>query len=222
MKNHILPHYEEILSKLHEDVSQLGNKVLKELHELSLVLPDQKMNVVHAVIADEESLVEESDGIRKLSDQILAQFHPLASDLRHVIGLSRCGDKLREVIRELASIARQEKVILEEQAQFRHELDDLFALAFQELEGSLLALWSKETSLARSVRLQDKALDDKHRLLMKEIIADATQKRIPVHQNVHLLFVIRSLERIGDHAKGICESVIFMREAEDIRHKKEG
>ena len=72
---------------------------------------------------------------------------------------------------------------------------------------------------AREIRLRDKKLDNAHRKALALLVSPEREDSPSL--NVNLLFIIRSLERIGDIAKTIAATVVFQKEATDIRHGKE-
>ena len=93
-----------------------------------------------------------------------------------------------------------------------------FTLALAEVRDSITAYVDGNPELAISVKKQDEELDRLHKRLAKslgQLIEERVEGSVPL---VHLMFVARSLERIGDLAKNIGEEVVFIESAEDIRH----
>ena len=91
-------------------------------------------------------------------------------------------------------------------------------MAVSEFRDAVESLKTQDMETAREVRLRDKKLDKAHRKALGGLVtpAEAGQPSL----NVNLLFIIRSIERIGDIAKTIAAAVVFLKEATDIRHRK--
>ena len=74
---------------------------------------------------------------------------------------------------------------------------------------------------ATAARLLDKELDAAEKSLDRQIITVMESHHAELEGYIHLIFVARFLERVGDHAKNICEDTIFIERAEDIRFSKD-
>ena len=222
--DHILPHYDEALFLLKEEVLELGESLLEGLETAQNVyhLADKKK--VNALIAHCENLLLQARDCQMNAAQVLGQFHPMARDLRCVVALSRITDKWEEGVRELEALMRRAKTLMKENYPFYSELVlPLFEMVREELGLSLLALREQDSEVARLVRQKDKVLDARHREAMEWLILakdSSPQGGQKATLNVPLLFMIRSLERLGDIAKSVAAAVIFLTDARDIRHRK--
>ncbi|MDI1315181.1 PhoU domain-containing protein, partial [Prosthecobacter sp.] len=83
------------------------------------------------------------------------------------------------------------------------------------------AFLNADPDAATSARLLDKELDAAEKSLDREIISVMESHHAELEGYIHLIFVARFLERVGDHAKNICEDTIFIERAEDIRFTKD-
>ena len=178
------------------------------------------MNGANGIIADDELLDEETRQILSLCSAVLIQFHPLGSDLRLVLSLSRCTDKLRECAEEVADIARHAKASIKRQESLAPDIVlPLLNMAVSEFRDAVESLKTQDMETAREVRLRDKELDKAHRKALGSLVTPAEAEQ--PFLNVNLLFIIRSIERIGDIAKTIAATVVFLKEATDIRHGRD-
>ena len=92
-------------------------------------------------------------------------------------------------------------------------------MAVSEFRDAARCLETQDVDAAREIRLRDKKLDKAHRKALALLVSPEREDSPSL--NVNLLFIIRSLERIGDIAKTIAATVVFLKEATDIRHGKE-
>ena len=207
--NHILPHYDAALNAIRLRVNAICGSLLKYMDILERVISGPDSDGANSIIADSDPLQEETRQVLSLCSSVLTQFHPLGRDLRLVITFSRCGDKLQECMEEVTGIAKHAK------ASIRHQESLSPDIVLPLLEMAV----SEFRDAAREIRLRDKKLDKAHRKALALLVSPEREDSPSL--NVNLLFIIRSLERIGDIAKTIAATVVFLKEATDIRHGKE-
>jgi phosphate transport system protein len=94
----------------------------------------------------------------------------------------------------------------------------LSALVLALLKGSLDAFVRRDSNAARAVIPRDKEVDSLHKEFQEQIIEYMKQNAENIGRCLHLLVATKSLERIADHAKNIAEEVVYLCEAQDIRH----
>ena len=206
--NHILPHYDAALNAIRTRVNAVCGSLLKHMDVLERVISGPDSDGANGIIADGEPLSEETRQVLSLCAAVLTQFHPLGSDLRLVLTFSRCGDKLQECMEEVTGIARHAKASIRRQEPLCPDIVlPLLGMAVSEFRDA-----------AREIRLRDKKLDKAHRKALSLLVSPDREDHPSL--NVNLLFIIRSLERIGDIAKTIAATVVFLKEATDIRHGK--
>jgi phosphate transport system protein len=77
-----------------------------------------------------------------------------------------------------------------------------------------------DVEAAATARAADKVLDAAEKEFDREMLRVMENHSSPLEGYLHLIFVARFLERVGDHAKNICEDTIFIAEAKDVRFLK--
>lgn len=217
---HILSHFQEALDQVYSRTLQYGMDVLGNLKTARLALFQQSKAEANKVIANEEPLLDEGKMIELLARRILSQFYPLAGDLRRTLALSRCSERLQAAVHEMSTIAHSVKVLLEHQEGGDIEpLALIFDMAERELCDAMDSIKLSSCELASSVRLQDKKLDALHRELLKDLIDRMAKQDRSVATGLELLFIVRAVERIGDHAKAIAAFSVFAQSAQELRHQ---
>ena len=86
------------------------------------------------------------------------------------------------------------------------------------LKDALDAFVTGNTVLARGVIPRDKKVDDLNKLYQEDLIDIMKLSSGNISQCLHLGVIIKSLERIGDHAKNVAEDAVLLHEGKDIRH----
>jgi phosphate transport system protein len=144
---------------------------------------------------------------------------PLASDLRLIAAAMKISQNLERVGDEASKIANRARDLAQEPPlRLTVAIPQLAELALQMLARSLDAFVHQEPAAARALIPQDKKVDalnkDIHRQLADQMIED----RETITRCLNLMVAAKSLERIADHAKNIAEEVVYLCEAQDIRH----
>lgn len=218
--NHILPHYDAALNNIRTRVNDLCGRLLTHMGMLEKAVSGPDEGAANSVIADEEPLDDETRQILSLCAAVLTQFHPLGSDLRLVISFSRCAEKLRECMEETAGSAKWIKASIRHRETLASDIVlPLLDMAVSEFRNAAQCLETQDIEMARNVYLSDKKLDKAHRKALALLVSPEREKTDSL--NVNLLFIIRSIERIGDIAKTIAATVVFLKEATDIRHGRD-
>lgn len=218
--NHILSHYDVALNTITSRINTISNDLLNHMEMLEYVFSQSDNDGVNSIIADHDRIHEETRQVISLCFVVLTQFHPLGNDLRLVLTLSRCGDKLQECTKEITNIAKHSKSSIKNHDSLAPDITlPLLEMAVSEYKAAILSLKTQNADASGQIRLSDKKLDKAHRQALALLVSPKRNKESQ-SLNVHLLFIIRSLERIGDIAKNIAESVVFLKKATDIRHRK--
>jgi phosphate transport system protein len=66
---------------------------------------------------------------------------------------------------------------------------------------------------------EDKQIDLEYKTALRELVTYMMEDPRSISRVINVLWVIRSLERIGDHAKNLCEQIVFVVKGKDIRHQ---
>jgi len=217
---HILVPFEDALQQLTQKSHALAVEISANFARLKAVLDNRHAASCNQVIADEAELLDRGREIEFECAKVLALFHPLASDLRLVVSLQRCVERLGQAASETVSIAKKLRSLLGVESFDPSCLEEIFAMAQDELGKAIEAYHNADSQLALQVKEQDRQLDSRHRELMEQLI-DKIPKAGHLSTSIELLFIIRSVERVGDHAKNIANNVIFLNENRDVRHQRE-
>ncbi|HEV2393420.1 MAG TPA: phosphate signaling complex protein PhoU [Verrucomicrobiae bacterium] len=156
--------------------------------------------------------------VDEMSIRLLAKA-PLASDLRLIAVVMKISQNLERVGDEATKIAKRARDLSQEPPlKLVIPLPQMAQLALQLLQSSLDAFVNQDAPMARALIPRDKEVDamnkDIHRQLADYMITNPDS----VNRCLHWMVAVKSLERIADHAKNVAEEVVYLCEAEDIRH----
>jgi phosphate transport system protein len=220
LSHHIMSRFNADLEGVRSAVLQMGGLVEQQL--LNGVqalctgdgrLGEEVVRLDHRVNAMEVAIDEDCS-------RILATRNPTASDLRLIVAviktitdLERVGDEAEKLGRIAARLAP-----LERPTDRYREIKHIGDLVAEMLHGALDAVARMDTESALAVARRDRTVDEEYEAIQRQCITFMMEDPRSIRRALDVLFVARALERIGDHAKNICEYVIYMVLAKDVRH----
>lgn len=221
MHDHILTSFDHALGNLREQVLTMASIAKKNLASAMRGLTERDTDLCNAAIAADQDVNELEKSIDRLGMQILLKFQPTAHDLRQVMGTIRIANNLERISDQAGSIAKRARQInnLPEIPELKL-IEPVYHLCARNLESSIQAFANADTESAAQARLLDKELDAAEKALDASLLQVMEERQSPLEAYLHLIFVARFLERVGDHAKNICEDTIFIEKAEDVRFDK--
>jgi phosphate transport system protein len=221
MHDHILTSFNQALGNLREQVLTMASIAKKNLASAMRGLTERDTDLCNAAIAADQDVNELEKSIDRLGMQILLKFQPTAHDLRQVMGTIRIANNLERISDQAGSIAKRARQInnLPEIPELKL-IEPVYHLCARNLESSIQAFATSDTEAAAQARLLDKELDAAEKALDSSLLQVMEERQSPLEAYLHLIFVARFLERVGDHAKNICEDTIFIEKAEDVRFDK--
>jgi phosphate transport system protein len=187
------------------------NEALQALHQRDIELAKRVKEKDRAI---DQFEVEIDD----LVIQLLTKA-PLASNLRLVTITMKISQDLERVGDEATKIAKRARDLAQEPPlKIVLDLPRMAALALEMLKDALDAFVNRDSAAARAVIPRDKEVDainkQIHNILAQHMVEDTAT----ISRCLHLMVVSKSLERIADHATNVAEDVVYLCEAQDIRH----
>lgn len=209
---HIVRAFDEDLKYLAGRIAAMGGLAERMVEQSVSALVHHDAAMAQKVIADDDLLDEAQRDIDDKALAVIARRQPLADDLREVIGAIRISADLERVgdlgknnaKRVLAITALQQPVRL-----FRG-LEALADLALTQLKDVLDVYASRAVSTLGSVRDRDDQIDAMYTSLFRELLTYMMEDPRNITPCTHLLFCAKNIERIGDHATNIAETVYYI------------
>ncbi len=220
---HIVKRYDQDLTHLRNLVLEMGGLVEDQVNRAMDALDEEDIAEAREVIARDQLI----NGLEVKADEasisLVALRQPLASDLRLVMSLYKAVTDLERIGDEAERIARMVVHIYDTAVSppsnklFRDVLA-MAELAKAMLHGALDALARVDADKAIAVAQSDHDLDNQFQDGMRRLITYMMEDPRLIGHAIDVIFMLRSLERIGDHAKNIAEYVIYLVKGKDIRH----
>ena len=217
---HISRRFNEDLEGVRNRVLQMGGFVEQQLTQAVTSLIDGDSELGEAVAKGDHKVNEMEVSIDEECSRILATRAPAASDLRLIVAiiktitdLERVGDEAEKIGYIASRLAAMERP-----ADRYREIKHLGRLAQQMLHDSLDAFARLDADAALRICREDRVLDDEFESIQRQCITFMMEDPRTIRRALDVVWVARALERIGDHAKNMCEYVVYMVHGKDIRH----
>ncbi len=216
---HILTSYDEALRVLRRDVQSIISLGMKNFQSAACGILDADATTCRHAVDGDAGVNALEKSIDAQTVGILARFQPVAGDLRVVIASMRLAANVERISDEAKNMGRRAHRLAKSGFVWdKNEVREIIGMAQREVEEAATAFLDGDSSLARGVRGQDKILDTAYKKYSATLTASMTEQAGESEHLLDLLFIVRSLERVGDHAKNIAEEAVFLSEAEDIRY----
>lgn len=214
MQTHFEKELDELKAKLLTMASHAETAVKNAVEALTHRDYDLACRVrTEDAVLDRFEIEIDDDAIQLLSKA------PLASDLRLITVAMKLSQNLERIGDEACKIANRARDLANEPPlNLALEIPKMASLALQMLKGALDAFVNKAPDAARHLIPKDKEVDALNKRVYQELANQMIASPATVTRCLHHMVVAKSLERIADHATNIAEEVVYLCEAEDIRH----
>ena len=217
---HILRDFDQAISALRNEVLTMAAKARHNLERAIRALLERNVELANAVIADDDEVDECERKIDQLGMDILVRFHPVATDLRLVVSSMKISMNLERIADHATNIAkRAKKMNANQELPDVTLIEPLYTLADHLLRDAISSYTDRNATLGASLHLRDKELDRLHDSATVRFGSRIEQSNGRSQDYLHLILVIRSLERVGDLAVNIGEDAVFLEAARDLRHE---
>jgi phosphate transport system protein len=213
--------FEDDLDKLRTRLIRMGSIVEEQVEFAFRALLEGNKQLA-AIVVERDDKVDKLDiKIDKQCQRIFALQQPVASDLRLLLAaikinneLERIGDVALDIAKPVLNIDELERMVRE------LGLDKITKATYKMVKASLDAFVNNDPDLARHVLPTDSTVDSLEIEHLNDVIALMKEDQANIVPGIALVNILRSIERMADHATNIAENVIFMLEARLVRHRQ--
>jgi len=208
---HIRSAYDADLEKIQNLILEMGGLVEAQIQDSAEALQARDVDRAAEIIKKDKRIDELDHEIDLEVVRVLALRQPIAQDLRTVVtvmkissNLERIGDYAKNNAKRTAAVAHSNPVGSSATTIKR------MARAVQDMLRDVLDCYIKrDLQLAMDVRLRDEEVDIIYNGLFRELLTHMMEDPRNISCSMHLLFVAKNIERIGDHITSIAEQVIY-------------
>lgn len=218
--DHISSQFNEDLARLFVRVLEMGRLVQEQTRDASQALGQGDVELAQRVAAGDFRINALEVQTDEECTRIIARRQPTARDLRFIMAMIKTVTDLERMGDEAERIA-QMAVRLGHSAEPQRRFPELRQLSrhVQDMvRDALLAMERMDTEAAALVVREDLSVDQEYEGVLRHLITYMMEDPRSIPRVLNVLWAVRSLERIGDRARNICEYVIYLVKGRDVRH----
>jgi len=216
-------HFSKKLEDLKVKVLRMAALSESAIHKAIRAYLENDADLAEEVIVGDDIINDMEDAIDNFSLELLALDQPMAVDLRTIVGAQRITVNLERLGDEAVNLAHR-AIFLSTRPPLPHnpKMESLATTVKTMLSDALKAYVDDDVSLAgRVCRMDDKA-DDLNIAILRQFVSEMVSESRIVERGVHAIIGARHLERVGDLATNVAESVVFIVEGTSMKHSCKG
>ena len=201
---------------------EMGGKVEQQLQNAIRAVGEADSALAEEVIKEEQLVDNMELDIDEACILIIARRQPAASDLRLVMMVTKAVNDLERIGDEAKKIANHAVILAGESGSSKGytEVRHLGQSVIGMLSNALDAFARFDVDAAMRTIEEDNQVDLEYKTALRELATYMMEDPRSIGRVINILWVVRSLERIGDHAKNLCEQIVFVVKGKDIRHQR--
>ncbi|MCX5678617.1 MAG: phosphate signaling complex protein PhoU [Candidatus Omnitrophica bacterium] len=216
-------HFDQELKELKQELLKMGSFAEGAIYKSVEALKNRDKSLARGVI-DNDRIVDELElAIDEKCIDLIARYQPMAKDLRFITTGMKINSELERIADIAVDIAQRTLEIVDKPLlKPLIDIPKLAAIAQNMVKTAIDSFVKSDIELARQVLLSDPEADRLRNEIQKELVEGYLSKDgSTAPRAVQLLLIARFLERICDHTTNIAEDVIYLVQAEVMRHHPE-
>ena len=218
MDEHIVSSYDQELKYIVRRISEMGGQAERMVEQSIEALMRSDWGLAQSVVADDLLLDAAQRELDERAIMMIAKRQPMAVDLREIVGAIRISNDLERIGDLAKNIAKRVIAVHEhsQPVQLVRGIEHMSELALEQLKEVLDAYGSRDHRRAMAVRENDEAIDSMYTSIFRELLTYMMEDPRNITACTHLLFSAKNIERIGDHATNIAETVFYIQTGQQM------
>ena len=213
--DHISSSFNNELSVLDDSLIEMGSNLEKMFEETLLALNEKDEALAKKVISNDKNIDELEISVISQIQTLIAKRQPVGVDLRILVGCTRIAGYMERIGDLLSSICKRIVILIEHSVEKeKEELIKLSTAVNKLFKLSLNAFAKKDFELAEKVRNEDVDIDKLYKGFFNSLLEKMSKDSKLAIPGTHMLFISKNLERIGDHATNVAETITYMASGE--------
>ena len=214
---HLVKSYDAELKRLRGMMLQMGGIVESQLTNAAAAIIERNNDAATAAVSDDAKVDALEREIEQFVIRMLALRQPMAADLRQIVSSLKITGDIERIGDYAANVAKRSIVLSQYTLPFPLAgLGHMLSLVQAQLTAIMDALDSDDADKAVEVWRADQAIDAIYNALFRELITYMMEDPRSITPCTHLLFIAKNLERVGDHATNIAETVYYAVKGESL------
>ena len=213
--DHISSSFNNELSVLDDSLIEMGSNLEKMFEETLLAINEKDETLAKKVISNDKNIDELEISVISQIQTLIAKRQPVGVDLRILVGCTRIAGYMERIGDLLSSICKRIVILIEHSVEKeKEELIKLSTAVNKLFKLSLNAFAKKDFELAEKVRNEDVDIDKLYKGFFNSLLEKMSKDSKLAIPGTHMLFISKNLERIGDHATNVAETITYMASGE--------
>lgn len=209
---HIVSAFDQELESVQAQVMRMGGMVEKALLDAAEALDLRDEALAEEVRRRDRAVDELEELVQTECARIIAQRAPAAGDLRTILTVMRLATALERAGDYAKNLAKRSLVLMEMPAvgTSTGTIRRMAKLVVTQLSDALDAYIARDALKAREIRQRDEEIDQMYGGLFRQLLTHMLEDPRSITPSMHLHFIAKNIERVGDHATNIAEQVIYL------------
>ncbi|MGK0298216.1 MAG: phosphate transport system protein [Gammaproteobacteria bacterium] len=220
IQQHISKEFDNELETIRSHVLEMGGLVEEQLTGAITALIESDMELAEKIINTEYKVNRHEVSIDEQCIQILAKRQPAAKDLRLIMAVIKAITDLERIGDEAQKIGKMALILSEKQGpkSYYTSIKAMGNHIIHMVHDALDAFARMDSNAALEVASREPESDDQYVAILRQLITYMMEDPRSISSSMDAIWTARAMERIGDHARNICEYVIYFVEGKDVRH----
>ena len=216
-QDHIVKSFDSELKLLTQEIAQMGGLAEAQLAQAIDALARRDSGAAAQVIESDKKIDALEQDVSNLTIRMLALRQPMATDLREVVAAIKISSDIERIGDYAKNIAKR-ALQLNQLQPLRpvSSIPRMGKLAQQIVKDVLDAYVEKDGDRAVAAWRRDEEIDEMYTSLFRELLTYMMEDPRNIGPSTHLLFIAKNIERIGDHATNIAETVYYLAHGRSI------
>ena len=208
---HIVSSYDDELTRLNDTVGRMGGMAEAILSSAVLAVIKRDSELAGRTVESDAQVDELENDVADLCIKLFALRQPMAMDLREIVSALKISSDIERIADYGANIAKR-AIALSQTPPVKpvHAIPRMARLAQAMIKDVLDAYLARDAEKALEVWERDEEVDEMYTSLFRELLTYMMEDPRNITPCTHLLFIAKNIERIGDHATNIAETIYFL------------
>jgi phosphate transport system protein len=214
---HVVKSYDQELKRLRDLMTEMGGIVENQLALAAEAIVDRDAAAATRAVEQDPKVDALERQVEQFVIRLLALRQPMAGDLRQIVAALKITGDLERIGDYAANVAKRSIVL--DQFTLPYSLAGLAHMARmvqENLKSTIDAVGEGDAGKAVEVWRSDQVIDDIYNAIFRELITYMMEDPRNITPCTHLLFIAKNLERIGDHATNVAETVYYAVKGETL------
>ncbi|MBC8130092.1 MAG: phosphate signaling complex protein PhoU [Rhizobiaceae bacterium] len=218
MDEHIVTSYDDELKFIVRRISEMGGQAERMVERSVAALMRGDWGLAQSVVADDVLLDAAQRELDEAAVMTIAKRQPMAQDLREIVGAIRISNDLERIGDLGKNIAKRVIAVQDHQQPIKlvRGIEHLSELALEQLKTALDAYAARDHERAAEIREGDSEIDAMYTSIFRELLTYMMEDPRNITACTHLLFSAKNIERIGDHATNIAETIYYIKTGDQL------